>query len=158
MTTVLPVEPLYWEHRAECRNHDPELWWPVSAGGRGETPTAADHAAASAAVAICRNHCPVQQECLDQAIATGERHGIWGGLWPHERAKHAQQRGLPEPDLTPNLSRTREAQRTRAVRVLRDSGASTESIAAYFGVRVRTVERWLWAIDKAGVLELEGST
>ncbi len=24
-------------------------------------------------------HCPVQQECRDAAVATGERLGVWGG-------------------------------------------------------------------------------
>lgn len=36
------------------------------------------------AIAICRT-CPVQQECLDHAIESNERHGVWGGTTERER-------------------------------------------------------------------------
>lgn len=29
--------------------------------------------------------CEVQSECLEFAMALDERHGVWGGLSPHER-------------------------------------------------------------------------
>lgn len=31
--------------------------------------------------------CPVRSECLDFALAIGERYGIWGGLLPKERRR-----------------------------------------------------------------------
>jgi len=31
--------------------------------------------------------CPVRQACLDFALQAGERHGIWGGHSPDERAR-----------------------------------------------------------------------
>lgn len=147
MTTVLPVEPLHWEHRAECRNHDPELWWPVSAGGRGEDTSGTDQAAAAAAVAICYRHCPVRQECLDRAVTTGERHGIWGGLWPHERSLYAQGRGIPPPPPGPEVPAAL-SERARAVAVLRDEGATVGQIARYYGVTQRQAYRWLRELDK----------
>ena len=38
----------------------------------------------AAAKQICRR-CPVRVECLDHAMATGERQGIWGATTPAER-------------------------------------------------------------------------
>jgi len=29
--------------------------------------------------------CPLRQPCLDQALSSGERLGVWGGLTPAER-------------------------------------------------------------------------
>lgn len=40
----------------------------------------------AAAVAICAS-CPVREECLDHAIATNERFGVWGGLTEKERKR-----------------------------------------------------------------------
>ena len=31
--------------------------------------------------------CPVEQECLQDALSRNEPFGIWGGLEPHERAR-----------------------------------------------------------------------
>lgn len=38
------------------------------------------------ALAIC-SICPVRDECLDHALATNERFGIWGGTTEKERRK-----------------------------------------------------------------------
>ncbi len=32
------------------------------------------------AVRVCRESCPVQDECLDYAVTTRQFHGAWGGL------------------------------------------------------------------------------
>ena len=37
---------------------------------------------------ICQS-CPVRTDCLNYALNTNERHGIWGGLSYLERCKHA---------------------------------------------------------------------
>jgi WhiB family redox-sensing transcriptional regulator len=39
---------------------------------------------AKAAAAICAI-CPVRQECLDHAMATNERFGMWGGVSERQR-------------------------------------------------------------------------
>lgn len=31
--------------------------------------------------------CPVQPDCLATALGNRERHGVWGGLTPRERAR-----------------------------------------------------------------------
>lgn len=38
------------------------------------------------AVRVCRS-CPVQAECLELAIRSGERFGVWGGVGEHERRR-----------------------------------------------------------------------
>ena len=42
---------------------------------------------------VC-NSCPVQQVCLDQAIANNEESGIWGGLTTKERNERMQMQAL----------------------------------------------------------------
>ncbi|MBT0568597.1 WhiB family transcriptional regulator [Williamsia sp. CHRR-6] len=63
-----------WEADGLCRQVDPDLWFPEV----GERDTAAKR--------ICAD-CPVTGECLDWALATDERFGIWGGLSPVERRR-----------------------------------------------------------------------
>ena len=43
---------------------------------------------------ICRK-CPVKRSCLDQALSSGERLGVWGGLTP------AQREALPNAVVVP---------------------------------------------------------
>lgn len=46
-----------------------------------------------AAKALCQR-CPVQKECLEFAMITGEKYGIWGGLNHKERAALRRKRAL----------------------------------------------------------------
>ncbi len=39
-----------------------------------------------AAIAVC-SFCPVREDCLDHALVTRERFGVWGGLSEKERRK-----------------------------------------------------------------------
>lgn len=61
-----------WRERAECRFLAPSLFFPD------------DRAGVEAARAVCRI-CPVQQECLEYALAHNLTYGIWGGY--SERAR-----------------------------------------------------------------------
>lgn len=72
-----------WRQRAACAGAPVELWFP----DRGEN--------AAAAKQVCWDECPVREECLADAIATGERFGIRGGMNPGERRAH--ERGTPAP-------------------------------------------------------------
>jgi WhiB family redox-sensing transcriptional regulator len=65
-----------WRHKAECRKEDPELFFPVGTSG----PALAQIVKAKA---VCRR-CPVSQECLAWALASGQD-GIWGGTTEDER-------------------------------------------------------------------------
>jgi WhiB family redox-sensing transcriptional regulator len=63
-----------WMDRANCLGCDPELFFPE----RGESVVEAK--------AVCAG-CVVRADCLDFALATGEKVGIWGGLSERERRR-----------------------------------------------------------------------
>ncbi len=63
-----------WESEAACRGMDASVFFPSA------------DADASEALAICRV-CPVRQECLDWAVSTRERFGVWGGTTEQERRR-----------------------------------------------------------------------
>ncbi|WP_221350799.1 WhiB family transcriptional regulator [Streptomyces beigongshangae] len=66
-----------WRENAECRTVDPDLFFPI-----GNTGPAL--AQIEDAKSVCRR-CPVQQECLDWALDTGQSIGVWGGRSENER-------------------------------------------------------------------------
>ena len=68
-----------WVADAACAGADPALFF-------GDPGTDS-----SEAKAICAR-CPVRTECLDFAIATHERFGIWGGLGQKARRDEARRR------------------------------------------------------------------
>ncbi|SDQ34443.1 transcription factor WhiB [Actinopolyspora saharensis] len=71
-----------WQHRASCRDQDPELFFPVSEVGPGAEQV-------QRAKAVCGS-CPVRSECLAYAQSNGLDFGIFGGLTPDERRKSAR--------------------------------------------------------------------
>lgn len=66
-----------WRDDAACSGMDGEIWFPVV-----HTPGWEDQLAR--AKKICAA-CPVRQECLEYALDTGQRAGVWGGLSEKER-------------------------------------------------------------------------
>lgn len=71
-----------WREFAECRNYDPELFFPVSA-----EDTALGQAQRAEAKAVCAS-CPVRRECLAFALDTEDPRypfGIFGGRTESER-------------------------------------------------------------------------
>jgi WhiB family transcriptional regulator, redox-sensing transcriptional regulator len=66
-----------WRHRAICRHVDPELFFPIGTTG----PAAVQ---VEEAKAVCRR-CPVVNDCLQWALASGQDAGVWGGLDEDER-------------------------------------------------------------------------
>ena len=66
---VLPLLP-----GALCKDQDPLLWFPRPGGSMDR------------AKAVC-GACPARVECLDWAVETNERAGVWGGATPDERAQ-----------------------------------------------------------------------
>jgi WhiB family redox-sensing transcriptional regulator len=139
-----------WRRRVACAGHDPELWWPIDF--RSLT--------AELALAICKE-CPVRQACLELAIRNQETAGIWGGMWPHERAEYARERGLTparplaSAELEAHLPQVQESTRHRTVRAFAAAGATTEDIAVYFRVKPETVDRWLRTLARADAIREE---
>jgi WhiB family transcriptional regulator, redox-sensing transcriptional regulator len=70
---LLAVVPA-WVADGLCAQTDPEAFFPEP-----ETP-----AAARSAKQVCAA-CPVRAACLEDALARGERHGVWGGKTTTER-------------------------------------------------------------------------
>lgn len=75
-----PLADTRWMAAAACRGADTALFFPSPGTGQG----ARSAVAVADAKAICAG-CPVAGECLDYAIATDQRFGVWGGLTTHER-------------------------------------------------------------------------
>jgi len=73
---VIPPDasPVAWKDEALCANSDPDAFFPEKGGSPKE------------AKKVCAK-CDVQAQCLEYALATGERFGIWGGLTAEERRK-----------------------------------------------------------------------
>src|SRR4030065_1737638 len=73
-TALQMGDDLAWQDDANCRGANADLFFPE----RG--------ASARTAKAICRE-CQVRAECLEFAIVTGEKFGIWGGMSERERRR-----------------------------------------------------------------------
>lgn len=68
-----------WRQRGACNGLDPEVFFPES------------EEAAEEAKAICAE-CPVRIACLEHALASHERDGVWGGATEKERRRLVRQR------------------------------------------------------------------
>lgn len=62
-----------WIHLGACQGHDAALFFP-------------ERESAAPAKAICKS-CAVQQECLEYALRTAQKFGIWGGRSERERRR-----------------------------------------------------------------------
>ena len=70
-----------WQNRANCLGVDPDLFFPERGASTRE------------AKAVCRG-CVVRGDCLEYALANGEKFGIWGGLSERERRRIRRARAL----------------------------------------------------------------
>lgn len=75
-----------WRMKAECRDMDPEIWFPVGTSGPALRQIAE-------AKAVCFR-CEVAADCLAFALATGQDAGIWGGMTEDERRALLRRRSL----------------------------------------------------------------
>ncbi len=73
-----------WRHRALCRDEDPELFFPIGTTGPALVQI-------EQAKAVCQR-CPVAEPCLEFAMETNQKYGIWGGLTDKERASLKRRR------------------------------------------------------------------
>ncbi len=60
-----------WRERAECLNHDPELFFPIGESRSYQLQI-------ERAIEVCKS-CPVVEECMTFAVETKQTHGVWGG-------------------------------------------------------------------------------
>jgi WhiB family redox-sensing transcriptional regulator len=75
------VEVRSWQDFANCLGVDPDLFFPERGASTRE------------AKEVCRG-CVVREECLEYALANGEKFGIWGGMSERERRRIRRQRAL----------------------------------------------------------------
>ncbi|WP_314220529.1 WhiB family transcriptional regulator [Streptomyces zaehneri] len=66
-----------WREHAECRNEDPDLFFPIGTSGPALLQT-------EQAKTVCRR-CPVREQCLEWAMETEQTLGVWGGTSEDER-------------------------------------------------------------------------
>jgi WhiB family redox-sensing transcriptional regulator len=78
-----------WQLDAACRGPDASLFFAPNYFERREEKDGRE----AKAKAICAR-CPVREPCLGYALATGERHGVWGGLNEFERRQVLRRRSL----------------------------------------------------------------
>ncbi|QDF18539.1 WhiB family transcription factor [Gordonia phage Pupper] len=71
---VEDLEATTWRDGGRCAEVDPEMFYPEKGGSTQD------------AKAVCRS-CEVKVECLDFAVKTDERFGVWGGLSERERRR-----------------------------------------------------------------------
>ena len=74
-------EALEWHQFANCLGVDPDLFFPERGASTRE------------AKEVCRG-CVVRGECLEYALAHGEKFGIWGGMSERERRRIRRERAI----------------------------------------------------------------
>ena len=72
-----------WQRQANCMGVDPDLFFPERGGSTRE------------AKEVCRG-CVVREDCLEYALANGEKFGIWGGMSERERRRVRRARALSQ--------------------------------------------------------------
>ena len=70
---------LTWRQHAACRGLDPDIFYPA-------TDEEAD-----VAKAVC-SVCSIRHACLEHALGSRERDGVWGGATEKERRRIIRQR------------------------------------------------------------------
>lgn len=79
-----PGDDESWRVEAACLGMDTAMFFPST--GESTHPDA---------VGAC-HRCPVRAECLEDALATHERYGIWGGASERERRRILRRRNGPQ--------------------------------------------------------------
>lgn len=72
-----------WYDQAACKNANSDWWFPgVGEGVRN----------VARAKRICWTQCEVREECLDYAVSTNQKWGIWGGMSERQRRRVRKER------------------------------------------------------------------
>ena len=81
VTTLYGRQERSWQLQANCMGVDPDLFFPERGASTRE------------AKEVCRG-CVVREDCLEYALANGEKFGIWGGLSERERRRLRRARAM----------------------------------------------------------------
>jgi WhiB family redox-sensing transcriptional regulator len=81
------ADRLEWQEEAACRSYDNVLFFGPD-HGESELEKQSREARAKA---VCQR-CPVADPCLEFAMETNQKYGIWGGLTDKERASLKRRR------------------------------------------------------------------
>lgn len=73
------MQKLAWQEFAACKGLDTDVFFPLT------------EEEATSAKEICKS-CPVSEICLEHALQSREREGIWGGATERERRRILRQR------------------------------------------------------------------
>src|ERR671918_496171 len=86
-SVVDAADQLDWQEQAACRDYDNILFFGPDQG-ESEIEKQAREARAKM---VCQG-CPVAEPCLEFAMETNQKYGIWGGLTDKERASLKRRR------------------------------------------------------------------
>lgn len=101
----IDITPMAWADDAACVSVGSAIFYPPKG--------ALSNSFYAQARAVC-NTCTVAAQCLEYALETDERHGMWGGASPEQRDRILKERGKRR--LPPYVSRaSRERARSDAL-------------------------------------------
>lgn len=106
---------LPWREWAACLGHDHKVFFPE----RGQTTRAAK--------AVCQS-CPVMIECLEFALETRQKFGVWGGMGETDRASIL--RNSPWAIHSTSAQRV-EAYKAQSKRTARREGQTAQATKDY---------------------------
>ncbi|MEX1217306.1 MAG: WhiB family transcriptional regulator [Acidimicrobiales bacterium] len=89
----LDGEDKSWQDMANCLGVEPDLFFPERGASTRE------------AKEVCKG-CVVRDDCLEYALANGEKFGIWGGMSERERRRIRRQRALARAAAAPARTAT----------------------------------------------------
>lgn len=166
MTRIAALAPASqtWRNLAGCRGEDPDLFF-APLGEQANSRTARDREAR--AKAIC-HACPVMADCLADAIAMGDTHGVRGAATPADRAQFV--RAAKEPRLAAKFEeinaafpapedreafrnifrggpRSGAAPKAELTRYFVDEGLGLNEVAAIYDRDANTIRNWAKSYD-----------
>jgi len=141
LATLTPADTGDWRDDAECRAHDPNLWFPV-----GENTHA--RAQAAEAKSIC-GRCAVQTTCLAWALLTRQDQGVWGGMTEKERLALHKRRSGTTFGRARNVAERIFTDRLDEFMAYQAEGLAGRALAAAMGTNPQTVNRVNELIDAA---------
>jgi len=120
--TVTFMETERWQDQASCKGMDTELFYPER--------YATQSFEVCRVLAICRN-CPVRRECRNEAIANGERHGVWGQTTPLARVQLGMPSAFETRDRSDWVAKLRGCGSLAGVEVHQQLGTELCTACAY---------------------------